>query len=44
MYAWRARDGLLVDPPAPDDLRSPVFAGVLGTDTTFVGFDLGAAD
>ena len=28
----------------PEDLRTPVFAGVLGADITFVGFDLGAAE
>jgi hypothetical protein len=28
----------------PEDLRTPVFAGVLGADITVVGFDLGAAE
>ncbi len=41
IYAWRARNGALIDPPqAPDDIKSPVFAGILGPDTVFVGFDL----
>ena len=45
IYAWRALDGELVESPtAPDDLRSPVFAGVLGADTAFVGFDLSGAE
>jgi hypothetical protein len=45
LYAWRADGGQLVDSPqVPHDLRSPVFAGVLGVDTTFVGFDLGGAE
>jgi hypothetical protein len=44
IYAWRARNGVLIESPAPTDLRSPVFAGVLGPDTTFVGFDLTGAE
>jgi hypothetical protein len=45
LYAWRAHDGRLVEAPAvPDDLRTPVFAGMLGTDTMFVGFDLTGAE
>jgi hypothetical protein len=45
IYAWRAHGGVLVESPkVPDDLRSPVFAGVLGADTAFVGFDLGSAE
>jgi hypothetical protein len=41
IYAWRSSNGALVNPPnAPDDIRHPVFAGVLGLDATFVGFDL----
>jgi hypothetical protein len=45
LYAWRADgDVLLKEPRVPEDLRSPVFAGVLGPDTSFVGFDLGAAE
>jgi hypothetical protein len=45
IYAWRARDGVLIDPPTvPGDIRSPVFAGVLGADTTFVGFDLSSTE
>ncbi|MDQ3763211.1 MAG: hypothetical protein M3460_16685 [Actinomycetota bacterium] len=45
IYAWRARNGVLVDPPnAPDDIRRPVFAGGLGPDTVFVGFELTDVD
>lgn len=45
LYAWRAAGGKLVPTPrVPEDLRSPVFAGVLGADTTFVGFELSAAE
>jgi hypothetical protein len=45
LYAWRAHGGDLVESPAaPQDIRSPVFAGVLGADTTFVGFDLSSAE
>jgi len=41
IYAWRsAADGTLRNPPAPDDLRMPAFAGVLGDDIAFVGFNL----
>jgi hypothetical protein len=40
IYAWRARQGALIDPPTSDDIKSPVFAGVLSSDTVFVGFDL----
>jgi hypothetical protein len=45
LYAWRA-DGsrLLRSPQVPEDLRSPVFAGVLGADVTFVGFELSATE
>ena len=46
VLAWRARrDGpglkVLSDPP---DVRLPVFAGVLGSDIAFAGFDLTEAD
>jgi hypothetical protein len=45
IYAWRAADGVLTPSPAvPEDLRTPVFAGVLGTDTVYVGFDLTGAE
>jgi hypothetical protein len=45
LYAWRADGRVLVENPrTPEDLRTPVFAGVLGSDITFVGFDLGAAE
>jgi len=41
IYAWRAAaDGTLRNPPGPDDLQLPAFAGVLGPDIAFVGFDL----
>jgi hypothetical protein len=45
VYAWRADgDVLRKEPRVPEDLRNPVFAGVLAQDTAFVGFDLGAAE
>ena len=45
LYAWRSVSGVLAaNPRVPEDLRTPVFAGVLGADITFVGFDLGAAE
>jgi hypothetical protein len=44
VYAWRSRNGVLVESPAPGDVRTPVFSGVLDGDTTFVGFDLGSAE
>jgi hypothetical protein len=45
LYAWRSVGGRLAPAPrVPEDLRSPVFAGVLGSDITFVGFDLAAAE
>jgi hypothetical protein len=45
LYAWRSVGGVLApNPRVPEDLRTPVFAGVLGSDITFVGFDLGAAE
>ena len=44
IYAWRSAGGKLVNPPAPADLKQPVFAGVLGSDIVFVGFDLTDAD
>lgn len=41
IYAWRAAaDGTLRNPPARADLELPVFSGVLGTDISFVGFNL----
>lgn len=40
IYAWRSKNGSLVNPPAPGDLKQPVFSGVLGSDIAFVGFDL----
>jgi hypothetical protein len=45
IYAWRSNpDGELANPPGPNDLRTPVFAGVLGDDIAFVGFDLTDAE
>lgn len=44
VYAWRSKNGALINPPAATDLRQPVFAGVLGADIVFVGFDLTDAD
>jgi hypothetical protein len=44
IYAWRSRNGVLVNPPTAADIRKPVFAGVLGTDIVFVGFDLTDAE
>jgi hypothetical protein len=45
LYAWRSVGGVLAaNPRVPQDLRTPVFAGVLGADITFVGFDLGASE
>ena len=45
LYAWRSVGGVLAaNPRVPEDLRTPVFAGVLGADITFVGFDLGASE
>ena len=41
IYAWRsAANGTLRNPPGPADLELPVFAGVLGEDIAFVGFNL----
>jgi hypothetical protein len=40
IYAWRARAGKLINPPAATDIRRPVFTGVLGADMAFAGFDL----
>ena len=44
IFAWRSAGGKLINPPAPTDLKQPVFAGVLGSDIVFVGFDLTDAD
>ncbi len=44
LYAWRSRNGALRNPPATADIRRPVFAGVLGEDIAFAGFDLTDAD
>ncbi|MEO6526676.1 MAG: hypothetical protein ABIP93_08650 [Gemmatimonadaceae bacterium] len=44
IYAWRARNNALANPPAAADLKKPVFSGVLGADVAFVGFDLTDAD
>lgn len=44
IYAWRSKNGALINPPGPTDLKPPVFAGVLGSDIVFVGFDLTDAD
>lgn len=44
IYAWRAKGGKLLTPPAPTDLKKPAFSGVLGTDIAFAGFDLTDAD
>ncbi|HTE44554.1 MAG TPA: hypothetical protein VK636_04855 [Gemmatimonadaceae bacterium] len=40
IFAWRAKAGKLINPPAASDIRRPIFAGVLGTDIAFAGFDL----
>jgi hypothetical protein len=41
IYAWRsAADGTLRNPPGAGDLEPPAFAGVLGDDIAFVGFNL----
>jgi hypothetical protein len=41
IYAWRSGDnGRVVNPPGPDDIKFPVFSGVLGSDIAFAGFDL----
>jgi hypothetical protein len=44
IYAWRASGNALVRTPQPDDIRTPVFAGTLGADIAYVGFDLTDAD
>jgi hypothetical protein len=44
IFAWRAKSGALVNPPAPNDLKTPVFFGVLGADVAYAGFDLTDAD
>jgi hypothetical protein len=44
IFAWRSLNGALKNPPAAADIRKPVFAGVLGADIVFVGFDLTDAD
>jgi hypothetical protein len=44
IYAWRAKSGLLMDPPGPGDQKQPVFAGLLDPDIVYVGFDLTDAD
>ncbi|HTE47840.1 MAG TPA: hypothetical protein VK636_21545 [Gemmatimonadaceae bacterium] len=44
IFAWRAKGSRLVNPPAPADLRNPVFSGVLGSDIAYAGFDLTDAD
>ena len=44
IYAWRSKNGALINPPAATDLKQPVFAGVLGSDIAFVGFELTDAD
>jgi hypothetical protein len=44
IYAWRAKDGALVDPPGAGDVKTPVFAGTLGEDIAFAGFDLTDAE
>jgi len=41
VYAWRANpNNELINPPGPDDLQLPAFAGVLGDDMAFYGFNL----
>lgn len=44
IFAWRSKNGALVNPPTAADVRQPVFAGVLGSDIVFVGFDLTDAE
>ena len=44
IFAWRAKNGALIDPPGAGDVKTPVFAGRLGADMAFVGFDLTDAD
>jgi hypothetical protein len=44
IFAWRAKGGTLINPPAPNDLKTPVFFGVLGADVAYAGFDLTDAD
>ena len=44
IYAWRASGARLKNPPAATDIRKPAFAGTLGTDIAFAGFDLTDAD
>jgi len=44
IFAWRSKNGALINPPAVTDLKQPVFADVLGSDIVFVGFDLTDAD
>ena len=44
IFAWRSKNGALINPPTAADLKQPVFAGVLGVDIVFVGFDLTDAD
>jgi hypothetical protein len=44
IYAWRADNGRLKDPPGPSDRADPVFAGRFDPDFSFVGFDLTEED
>lgn len=44
IYAWRSRAGALIEPPAVGDIKAPVFAGTLGDDIAFAGFDLTDSD
>ena len=40
IYAWLAKNGKLKDPPAPGDIKEPVFQGSFDPDVSFAGFDL----
>ncbi len=44
IYAWKAKDGKLIDPPGPEDIREPVFRGQFAPDVSFAGFDLRDTD
>jgi hypothetical protein len=44
IYAWRAQNGRLKDPPGPDDRVDPAFSGRFDPDFSFVGFDLTEED
>ena len=44
IYAWRAKDAALKDPPDPGDIREPAFRGTFDPDVGFAGFDLRDSD